>query len=137
MSKNVWQKLGAPELKPSIITLRAYDGRPSTHVGLFQNVPVSLAGKTVHIDIKVLDAHLDYSILLGRSYMYTMYAIESSILCIMMFPHENRIITVDQLTHTKNHPLTNTNMVLPYVDTTTNGILRYQEYLANSNCRLS
>ena len=65
MSKNVWQKLGAPEIKPSVITLRAYDGRPSTPVGLFQNVPVCLVGKTVHIDIEVLDAHLDYNILLG------------------------------------------------------------------------
>ena len=64
MSKNVWQKIGAPELKPFIITLRAYDGRPSTPIGLFQNVPVYLASKMVHIDIEVLDAHLDYNILL-------------------------------------------------------------------------
>ena len=65
MSKNVWQNLGSPELKPSDITLRAYDGRPSTLVGLYQNVPVYLAGKMVLIDIEVLDAHLDYNILLG------------------------------------------------------------------------
>ena len=59
MSKNVWQKLGAPELKPFVITLRAYDGRPLTPVGLFQNVLVCLARKMVHIDIEVLDAYLD------------------------------------------------------------------------------
>ena len=65
MSKNVWQKLGYPELKPSIITLRAYNGHPSTHVDLYQNVSVYLARKTIHIDIEILDAHLDYNILLG------------------------------------------------------------------------
>ena len=101
MSKNLWQKLGAPELKPSVITLKAYDGHPSTPIGLFQNVPVYLAGKTVHIDIEVLDAHLDYNILLGRSYIYAMSAIASSIFRIMMFPHEDQIIIVDQLTHTE------------------------------------
>ena len=89
MSNNLWQKLGAPELKPSLITLRAYDGHPSTPVGLFENVLVCLAGKTVHIDIEVLDAHLDYNILLGKSYMYDIYAIASSIFHIMMFPPED------------------------------------------------
>ena len=69
MSKNVWQKLGSPELKPFVIILRAYDGHPSTLIGLYQNFLVFLAGKTVHIDIEVLDAHLDYKILLGWSYM--------------------------------------------------------------------
>ena len=91
----MWQKLGSPELKPSIIMLKSYNGRPSTPVDLYQNVPVCLAGKTLHIDIKVLDTHLDYNILLGRSYMYAMSAIASSIFCIMMFPHEDRTITVD------------------------------------------
>ena len=69
MSKKIWQKLGSPELKPLVITLRAYDRHPSTPVGLHQNVPVCLARKTVHIDIEVLDAHLDYNILLRQSYM--------------------------------------------------------------------
>ena len=95
MLKNVWQNLGAPKLKPSIITLRADDGFPSTPVGLFQKVPICLANKTVHLDIEVLDAHLDYDILLGQSYMYAMSAIASSVFRIMMFPHEDRIITVD------------------------------------------
>ena len=128
MSNNVWQKLGSPELKPSFITLRAYDGRPSTPVGLYQNVPVCLAGKTVHINIKFLDTHLDYNILLGRSYMYAMSAITSSFFRIMMFPHEDRIITVDQLTYREKRPLTNTDVILPYVDIVAYGISRYQEY---------
>ena len=69
--------------------LRAYDGHASTLVRLYQNVPVCLAGKTIHIDIEVLDAHLDYNILLWWSYMYAMSTITSSIFRIMMFPHED------------------------------------------------
>ena len=89
MSNNLWQKLGALEHKPFVITLRAYDGRPSTPICLFQNVPVCIAGKMVHIDIEVLDAHLDYNILLGWSDMYAMSDIASSIFRIMMFPRED------------------------------------------------
>jgi hypothetical protein len=77
MSKFVWQKLGSPKLIPSAITLRAYDGRPSSLEGLFQNVPVELGGKTILINIEVINAPLDYNILFGRSYMYTMKAVAS------------------------------------------------------------
>jgi hypothetical protein len=84
----VWQKLGSPELIPSAITLRAYDGQPSSLEGLFQNVPVELGGKTILIDIEVIDAPLDYNILFGRSYMYAMKVVAYSIFQTMMFPHD-------------------------------------------------
>ena len=44
-----------------------------------------------------------------------------------MFPHEDRIITVDQMTHIEKRPLTITDMVLPYVDTATDGLSWNQE----------
>ena len=64
MSKMFWQKLGSPELKPSEIILKSYEVRPSSHVGLYQDVLVHLARKAVLIDIEVLDAQLDYNIFL-------------------------------------------------------------------------
>ena len=45
-----------------------------------------------------------------------------------MFPHEDRIITVDQLKHSEKCPLTNTDVILPYVDTVADGLSQYQEY---------
>jgi hypothetical protein len=79
MSKNVWQKLGSPEIIPSAITLRFYDGQPSSLEGIFQNFLVELGGKTILIDIEVIDALLDYNILFGRSYMYTKKVVASSV----------------------------------------------------------
>jgi hypothetical protein len=79
MSKSVWQKLGSPKIIPSAITLRAYDGRPYSLEGLFQNVHVELGGKTILIDIEVIDAPLDYNILFSHSYMYAMKAAASSV----------------------------------------------------------
>jgi len=98
MSSFVWNKLGSPELTPSAISLEAYDGRPSKPQGLYQNVPVKLGGKKVYIDIEVIDAPLDYNIILGRSFMYAMNAVASSVFHLLMFPLDGRVVTIDQLT---------------------------------------
>jgi hypothetical protein len=117
MSKIVWKKLGSPELIPSTITLRAYDGRPSSPEGLFQNVPVELGGKTILIDIEVIDAPLDYNILFGCSYMYAMKEVASSVFRMMMFPHNGKIITIDQVSHYEPNHSSNIDNILPLVCT--------------------
>jgi hypothetical protein len=86
MSKTVWKKLGSPDIVPSTITLRSYDGQPSSPEGLFQNVPVELRGKKIFIDIEVIDAPIDYNILFGRNYMYAMNEMASFVFRMMMFP---------------------------------------------------
>jgi hypothetical protein len=117
MSKTVWQKLSSHELIPSAITLRAYDGRPSSPEGIFQNVPVELEGKTILIDIEVIDAPLDYNILFGRSYMYAMKEVASSIFRAMMFPHNGKIVTIDQVSHYEPNPSANLDNILPLIHT--------------------
>ena len=72
MSTLVWHKLGSPILQPSSTTLRAYDGHPTKAQGILPHVPIMLAGKTVLINIEVINAQLDYNLLLERSYMYSM-----------------------------------------------------------------
>jgi hypothetical protein len=117
MSKTVWKKLGSPELIPSAITLRAYDRRPSSPEGLFQNVPVELGGKTILIDIEVIDAPLDYNILFGCRYMYAMKAVASSIFRTIMFPHNGKIVTIDQVSHYEPNPYANLDNILPLIHT--------------------
>jgi hypothetical protein len=79
MPKTIWQKIVSLELIPSSITLRAYGSRPLSPEGLFQNVPVKLGGKTILIDIEVINAPLNYNILFGHSYMYAMKVVASSV----------------------------------------------------------
>jgi hypothetical protein len=109
MSKVVWRKLGSPELVPYSINLRAYDGCPSSLEGLFQNVPIELGGKTILIDIEVINAPLDYNILFGRS--------SSSLFHTMMFPHNRKIVTIDHLTHYEPNHSANIDNILPLVRT--------------------
>jgi hypothetical protein len=123
MSKVAWKKIGSPELVPYAITLRAYDDRPSSPEVLFQNVHVEVGGKTIPIDIEVIDAPLDYNIFFKRSYMYAMKAVASSLFRTMMFPHNGKIITINQLTHYDPNHSANIDNILPLVCTSSDAFL--------------
>ena len=77
------------------MTLQAYDGHPTKSQGILPHVPITLTGKTVLIDIEVVNAQLDYNLLLGRSYMYAMRVVASTFFHLMMFPYEGNIVTAD------------------------------------------
>jgi hypothetical protein len=45
----------------------------------------------------VVDAPLDYNLLLGRSWFYAMTVVASSVFRCVQFPHQGKIVTIDQL----------------------------------------
>jgi hypothetical protein len=49
--------------------------------------------------------------------MYAMKAVASSIFRTMTFPHNGKIITIDQVSHYEPNPSTNINNILPFVHT--------------------
>jgi len=51
--------------------------------------------------IEVIDAPLDYNILLGRNFMYAMKVVASSVFRLLMFPLDGKVVTIDQLTFYK------------------------------------
>ena len=60
---------------------------------------------------------LDYNLLLTRSYMYAMRAVASTVFCLMMFPHEGKIMMVDQLNYHNSQGLTPPTNVIPTINT--------------------
>jgi hypothetical protein len=56
-----------------------------------------LGGKTVFIDVMVVQDPLDFDLLLGRDYVYAMKAIVSTLFRVISFPHDGRMVTIDQL----------------------------------------
>jgi hypothetical protein len=56
-----------------------------------------LGGKIVFIDVMVVQDPLDFSLLLGRDYVYAMKAIVSTLFRVISFPHDGRMVTIDQL----------------------------------------
>ena len=72
--------------------------------GILPSLKVRLGGKIVAIEVEVVDAPLDYNILLGRNWMYSMQAVASSVFHVVCFPHNGNIVTIDQMTF-KNLPI--------------------------------
>jgi hypothetical protein len=97
MSFSCWKSIGSPPLTESQNTLRAFNGsgfKPYCVLPLF---PVTLEGKTVQVEVEVFDTPLDYNLLLGRIWVDSMRAVVSTLFPFLRFPHQGRVVTVDQL----------------------------------------
>ena len=67
MSLSYWKGLGSPELLKSVTMLTAFDGRSFRPHEIIPSLKVHLGVKTVVIEVEVVDAPLDYNLLLGRN----------------------------------------------------------------------
>jgi len=65
---------------------------------------ITSGGKIVSVEVEVVDATIDYNFLLGRSWTYAMTVVVSSVFRVIQFPHEGRIVTIDQLSFTRKNP---------------------------------
>jgi hypothetical protein len=96
-SSIAWQALGCPPLAPITQNLLAFNIRTSQPLGTLPLFPVTLGGKTIFIDVMVVQDPLDFALLLGQDYVYAMKAIVSTLFRVISFPHDGRVVTVDQL----------------------------------------
>ena len=110
-----WKDLGSLEFVPSNTLLNSFDGRSFCLHGIFLYFKIKLVGKALSMEIKVVDAPLDYNLLLGRSWTYAMCAIPSSIFWVILFPCEGKLVIVDQLTYTQKGHLETTNSIITLI----------------------
>jgi hypothetical protein len=75
MSLACWKAIVHPELSLSPTFLMAFEGRSFRPHGIISSFPVQLGGKTVCVEVEVLNAPLDYNMLLGRIWTYAMRAV--------------------------------------------------------------
>jgi hypothetical protein len=110
MSIACWKAIGSPPLTKSHNTLKSFNGFGFKPYGVLPSFPITLEGKTVSVEVEVFDSPLNYNILLGRSSIDSMCAFLSTLFRIVRFPHQGKVVTVDQLaffnsdTRTKNVP---------------------------------
>jgi hypothetical protein len=97
LSSIAWKSLGCPPLALVMQNLLAFNRRNNQPLGTLPQFPVTLGGKTVFIDVMVVQDPVDFSLLLGRDYVYDMKAIVSTLFRVISFPHDGRVVTVDQL----------------------------------------
>ena len=97
MPFTTWQALGSPQLVPVAQNLFAFDGGTNQPLRILPKFLVTLGGKIVYIDVLVTQGAPYFNLLLGRDYVYAMGALVSSLFRVVCFPHNGRIMNIDQL----------------------------------------
>jgi len=66
LSSIAWKALGSPALLPEMRNLTGFDKGTSRPLGILPNVAITLKGKTIQMNVMVVQGPLDYNLLLGR-----------------------------------------------------------------------
>jgi hypothetical protein len=115
MSLACWKAIGQPifSLSPTLLTI--FYGRSFRPHEIIPSFPVQLGGKTMCVKVEVVDLSLDYNILLGRIWIYAMKAVVMIVFRVLLFPHEGRIVSIDQLSFSCLDPSSGVSTV-PMID---------------------
>jgi hypothetical protein len=97
LSSIAWKGLGYPKLSPVTQTPFSFNRRTTHPLGILPQFPITFGGKTVFIDVMVVQDPLDFDLILGRDNVYAMKAIVSTLFHVMSFPHDGIMVTIDQL----------------------------------------
>jgi hypothetical protein len=119
LSSTAWKAIGSPQLVSVTHHLMDFNRRTSEPLGILPQLPITLGGKIVCIDVMVVQGPLDFNFLLGRDYVYAMKFVVSTLFRVMHFPHDGNIVTLDQLSFVSpDHSLTVdhlTSLNVPYM----------------------
>jgi hypothetical protein len=88
LSSIAWKALGYPQLVSVTQTLFAFNKRTNHPLGILPQFPITLGGKTIFVDVMVVQEPLDFDLLLGQDYGYSMKAIVSTLFQVISFPHD-------------------------------------------------
>lgn len=64
MSFSCWKSIVSPSLNQSSNTMESFDGKGSPPYGILTNLPITLEGKIIELEVEVEDANLNYNLLL-------------------------------------------------------------------------
>jgi hypothetical protein len=79
MSLSCSKVIDSLELTPSLTLLKNFYGRSLRPNGIILSCPIKLGGKSIYIEVEVVDTPLDYNLLLGRSWSYFLTIVISSV----------------------------------------------------------
>jgi hypothetical protein len=108
MFVNCWKAIVSPTLTKSHNTLKAFNGTGFKCYDVLPSFSITLESNSVNVEVEVFNVPLDYNILLVRSWIDSMHSFVSTLFHVLRFPHQGKVITVDQLalfnsnSHTSN-----------------------------------
>lgn len=115
MSLSCWKVIGCPPLNQSPNKLEAFNGRGSHPYGILNDFPIQWEGKTINVEVEVVDANLNYNLLLGRSWTHAMFCVVSTLFHGIYFPHQGKIVIFNHLAFFSSN---SSNGNVPYVGNT-------------------
>jgi hypothetical protein len=99
MSLTCWKSIGSWSISQSMTILTTFDGRYFRPHDIISSFLVQLGGNPVEVD-----APLQYNLFLGSNWTYAMTTVMLSIFHTLFFPHEGKIVTIDQFSCTRASP---------------------------------
>lgn len=115
MSLSCWKSLNSPTLVSSQTMLKKFDGHVFKLHGILIGLPVEIGGKTISIYTKMIDVSLDYNLLLGNTWFYAIKVVSSTVFRLLGFPHEGKIVTINQLDYCMPNLCPNANTTFPLI----------------------
>ena len=97
MSLSCCQSISFPNLNHSPTTLKALDCCVFKPYGILNSLAVELGVKIISIDVEVVDEPFNYNLFLGWRWFYAITTIASLFFFTLQFPHQGKIVTIDQL----------------------------------------
>ena len=67
MSLSCWKVIGSPTVVPSATFLTTFDGPSHKVHGIVPDLPIYVGGGIVNIEVEIVDARLDFNLMLGRN----------------------------------------------------------------------
>jgi len=96
LCSTTWKYLGSSRLVSFTQNLLAFNRGVVQLLVILPKFSITLGGKNVYINVMVVQGPLDFNLLLGHEYVYVMVALVSPLFSVMCFPHEGRIMIIDQ-----------------------------------------
>jgi hypothetical protein len=115
LSSSAWKSLVCPKLVSSTSELLALNRRPSKFLGILHQLHITLGGNIILVDLLVIPGPLEFNMLLGRDYVNVMNFVVSTLFCVMHFPHNRSIITIDKLSSDNHHHMFTLAHVSPLI----------------------
>jgi hypothetical protein len=115
MSISGWKSLGSPKIYTSFTLLKSFDGHVFQPHGIITTLPIELGCKTISVSMEVINAPLEYNMLLEHTWFYKITAIVSSVFRSLHFPHQGKIIAIDQISFLTPYLGSNVGSNLPFV----------------------
>ena len=113
MSTPAWRGMESPSLVSTASQLLAFDRRTYIALGILSQTPVTLGGKIILVDFMVIEDPLDFNMLLGCDYFYSMQDVVSTFFRVMYFNHGKEIVTINQLDFLDPSPDPTRDQVFP------------------------